>query len=208
MKPITHTRAIAPRRVRTLKTETAAMALKDFDHGLELDCLTFGQFSIIDAIAATLQHVTGPASVTLSTWTAAEFDVEQLVAMISNKTIVDFRLLIDRGFTSCVANRFKKTLTQHFGASCIRETMTHAKFCLIRNEAWNVVIRTSMNLNHNPRFEYMQVSDDPHLMAFYSDFCDQLFASPEDGLGKRRRLPIAEAGTLPFAFKPLPTWRT
>lgn len=213
MKAITHTRPVRASRKRVSKTSSAAEALSGFGHAMEVDCLTMGQFSIIDAIAAVL-NITGPANVTLCTWTAAEFDVDQLSAMIHHGKITDFRLIIDRGFVSCVANRFRKTLAEYFGINAIRETLTHAKFTLISNSEWSVVIRTSMNLNNNPRIEYIQVADDPELMAFYKTACDAIFNEEDVGLRKKRKtpklssMPQERSGSLPFEFRPLPTWRT
>lgn len=48
---------------------SARDALADFDRGMETYCLTFGQFSLMDAVEAILEK-TGPADVAISTWTA------------------------------------------------------------------------------------------------------------------------------------------
>ena len=57
---------------------------------------------------------------------------------------------------------------------------------------WSVVIRTSMNLNHNPRLEYLQVADDSDLLAFYRQVCDAIFDEEPEGLGKTRAMPALE----------------
>ena len=52
-----------------------------------------------------------------------------------------------------------------------------------------MVIRTSMNLNHNPRLEYLQVVDDADLADFWLNIADALFEEEPPGLENRRNLP-------------------
>lgn len=56
----------APRRrvIRAAKHHQAADAFGPIEPGCEIFCFTFGQFSLIDAIAALID-ATGPADVTL-----------------------------------------------------------------------------------------------------------------------------------------------
>lgn len=49
--------------------------IKDLGHGDMITGLTFGQFSLIDLIQATLR-VTGPADVAISTWSAGFYDID------------------------------------------------------------------------------------------------------------------------------------
>ena len=92
-------RRVSTSRKRLSKIADARDTLAGFDHGVEIDVATFGQFSLIDAIEAILD-VTGPASVTLATWTAAEFDLTQIEAQLLRAQITDLRLIIDRSFVS------------------------------------------------------------------------------------------------------------
>lgn len=205
-EPMTTIRPVSTSKKRLLMTETAQMALQGFGHGLELDCITFGKFSIIDAIAATLQ-ITGPAKVTVSTWTAAMFDIHQLFAMFTNGTITDFRFIVDRGFVTCCPPQFSQKVKELFGEDAIRTAATHAKFVLIENDEWAVVIRTSMNLNHNARIEYLQVTDSRELLDFYESVCQKIF-DEEPGLSNRRKPAKAVISQntfkpLAFTFKPL-----
>ena len=62
----------------------------------------------------------------------------------------------------------------------------HAKFLLVRNASWNVVVRTSMNLNENRRFETVELSDDAGLAAFLEGFVDEVFAHHAVGGTKRK----------------------
>jgi hypothetical protein len=72
-------------------------------------------------------------------------------------------------------------LRQRFGDEAIRMTVTHAKFISLRNSTWNVVIRTSMNLNENRRMENIEVSDDAALAEFLESVCDRIFAAESSG---------------------------
>lgn len=176
---------------RLSKIADARDTFKDFDHNIEIDCATFGQFSIIDVIEALLEK-TGPADVTLATWTAAAFDLSQIEKQLLNKSIRSLRLIIDRSFVSRQPG-FVKTILERFGEDSVRTTRTHAKFVVIRNDEWNVVIRTSMNLNHNPRLEYCQVVDDEGLADFWLSISEAIFDEVEPGAGNRRSVPELES---------------
>jgi hypothetical protein len=186
-------------RRRVSKIATARDTLAEFDHGIEVDVLTFGQFSIIDAIEAVLEK-TGPAHVTLATWTAAEFDLSQLQAQILRAGILDLRMIIDRSFVSRHP-KFVEIIRQKFGMQSVRTTKTHAKFVALTNENWNVLIRTSMNLNYNPRLEYLPVCDDAALCGMYLDVADRLFEEEDEGMDQSRGMPLL-AGIDHVAPKP------
>ena len=62
-----------------------------------------------------------------------------------------------------------------FGIDAIRVTRNHAKFCLIRNERWNIVLKTSMNLNMNPRMEDFDIQDCEKLADFLQAILDEIF---------------------------------
>lgn len=174
-------------RRRVSKTATARDTLAEFARDTEVDVITFGQFSIIDAIEAVLE-MTGPARVTLATWTAAAFDLSQIQAQILRASILDFRLIIDRSFVTRHP-KFVDIIHEKFGQGSVRTTTTHAKFVVIQNDSWNVLIRTSMNLNYNPRLEYLQVCDDRELCAMYLGVADALFADEDPGMDQARKLP-------------------
>lgn len=181
------TRATPSSVKRVSKIASAADTLAPFGHGTEVDVLTFGQFSIVDAIEALLAK-TGPADVTLATWTAAEFDLSQIELQLTSRRILSLRLIVDRSFVARKPE-FVELIHSRFGRGSVRTTRTHAKFVVIKNDEWNIVVRTSMNLNHNPRLEYMQVTDDPELAAFYLGVADELFGEEPEGLDNTRNVP-------------------
>jgi len=186
-----HARPVQTSRKRFSKIAEARDSLAEFGRGMEVDVMTFGQFSIIDAIEAVLE-VTGPANVTLATWTAAHFDLSQIEAQVKSANILDLRLIIDRSFVTRHP-RFVTVIHEKFGANSVRTTKTHAKFIVIHNAEWKVVIRTSMNLNFNPRLEYLQVSQDDDLADFYLGVADAIYGEIAPGMAQQRTLPELES---------------
>ena len=171
-----------------------------FDKGQEVDIATGGQFSIIDALEAVLE-ITGPADVTLATWTAADFDLTQIQGQLTSGRIRDFKLIIDRSFVARKPE-FVDVIHDKFGKDSVRSTRSHAKFVIVTNAEWKVVIRTSMNLNFNPRLEYLQIVEDPELAAFWLSVADEVFSEEEPGLVNRRSLPAfgGIAGLQPIEY--------
>ena len=180
----THTQRRAPIRPKVAATANARTALADWGPGLTTSVLTFGQFSLFDALLAVLDR-TGPAHVDLATWTAGGADLERAAQQASDGRILSLRLVVDSSFPTRQPG-YCATLVRLFGHDSIRTIRSHAKWAVIANDAWTVVIRTSMNLNNNPRLEWLEVTDDPELAAFLRTVTDDIFAET----------PPAEFGTL------------
>tara|TARA_Y100000310_G_C20211904_1_gene591723 strand:- start:293 stop:604 length:312 start_codon:yes stop_codon:yes gene_type:complete len=68
-----------------------------------------------------------------------------------------------------------QAIRKAFGADSIRITKTHARFYLITNPAWNIAVRTSANLNMNPRTEDFNIVEDQRVVEFLSVFVDSIF---------------------------------
>lgn len=79
MPPMWHERPRGTSKKRVSRTANAADSLDGFGLGCEIDVITFGQFSLIDAVDAILD-MTGPADVVIATWAAAQFDMSQIQA--------------------------------------------------------------------------------------------------------------------------------
>ena len=156
---------------RAIAAKTAAEAIGPVNPGCEIFGLSKGQFSLVDVIRHCLT-ATGPADVTISTWTAANADLGFAYELMRDGAIRSIRLIVDFSFPTrqpeyCAAMR------ERFGDDCIRVTKTHAKFVLIRNGDWSIVIRSSMNLNENRRLESFEVSDCPAM----ADWCEEVIAA-------------------------------
>ncbi len=168
------------REKRLARTESAARALAGIEPGCELLCMTYGQFSLIDGLWALLRQ-TGPADVSIATWTAAGADTTRAEQFLRDGRIRRMRWLVDRSFETRQPD-YCATLRRLFGDDAIRTTRSHAKFATIRNEAWNLAVRTSMNLNENPRLETIEVSDDPGLADFLDAIFGQVFVEQPPGV--------------------------
>ena len=180
MKAQTHKSAPRRRTIRLSKQSTALEAIGALEPGCELFILTFGQFSLIDALCTVLEQ-TGPAHVTLATWTAADADLRQSAELLRTAKISSMRFLVDRSFLTRHP-AYCATMRDLFGDKCIRTARTHAKWALISNDSWKIVFRTSMNLNHNPRLENLEISDDPALFNFLLSIADGLFGEQPAGV--------------------------
>jgi hypothetical protein len=180
-------RATRARETRVIRTANARTALAGLDHATELYVLTFGQFSLLDAITAVLD-LTGPADVTISTWTAAAADLTRAEEFLKDGRIRSLRFLVDRSFLTRQP-AYARQLVRMFGDDAIRTTRTHAKFATIRNGTWDIAVRTSMNMNENPRLEHLEVGHDPVLTGFLTGIVDEIWASEPPGLGNTRGTP-------------------
>ena len=99
------------------------------------------------------------------------------------------------------ASGYLAELVRLFGDDAIRTTRTHAKFAVITNDEWAVAVRTSMNLNENPRLESIEVSDDAALAGFLLRVVDEIFAeeAPGDYRTKSRPELAGMEGIMPQA---------
>ena len=143
-KPKTHKKQNTNRKTRISKTGTASEAIGKLEHNQDIFILTFGQFSLIDALTAILDQ-TGPANVVISSWTAADAHLEKTATMIGSSDILDFKLIIDRSFETRQP-QYCYHMRKLFGQKCIRHIRSHAKFMTIKNDNWNIVVRTSIQL--------------------------------------------------------------
>jgi hypothetical protein len=147
------------------RAQWAAEAIAQLERdGCELVGLTRGQFSLSDLLTAVLAK-TGPAALSISTWTAASASVQSMLDLLQTGQITRCRWLVDTTFVRRVPQLVAE-IRRSFGDDALRVTRTHAKFCTITNEEWQVAIRSSMNLNQNPRLESYEIGHDPQLCAW------------------------------------------
>ena len=174
-------RAINYGNIAELRQENAEKAIAELKQdGMEIFGLTRGQFSLSDLLKATLIK-TGPAELAISTWTAAHADVERMMNLLKNGLITDCKWLVDHTFVRRVP-ALTAQIRQQFGDDAIRVTKTHAKFATITNESWQVAIRSSMNLNQNPRLESFQIGHDPVLCKFLNNALADIWRRQERSL--------------------------
>jgi hypothetical protein len=149
---------------------SAEAALAGFTRGCHIFGLTKGQFSMIDLAAAVL-GITGPAGVTLWTWAIADYEAEAFGAFFRDGRVKSLRVVLDWSASQRNAVLVGE-LQERFGLDAVRITKTHAKIVTVSTpgaDGWRVVIRGSMNLNFNPRFEQFDVSDDAEVFSVVAD---------------------------------------
>jgi hypothetical protein len=162
------------REMRIAKTLSAKNAIGKIRKNSDTYILTFGQFSLIDAVIAIIDQV-GPSDVVLSTWTAADAHLEKTQEMLESSDIMSLRMIIDRSFETRQP-KYCQRMRNLFGVDCIRHIRNHAKFVIITNQEYKITIRTSMNLNENPRLENIEVSEDEELTDFMLKVVDEIFS--------------------------------
>lgn len=168
-----HARPARKSHARFAKAGVAAQAIAGFGHGMDVMGLTYGQFSLIDLIQATLD-ITGPADVTIATWSAGFYDLEAAKNFRDDGRIRSIRFVMDSG-------RQKRgqagvhDVDELFGEDSIITIRTHAKFVLIRNDDWDVCITSSMNLNKNIRCEQFEMTDDVERCEMFESFVGAAF---------------------------------
>jgi len=160
-RPIPANRVIEDQR----RAQSAAEAIANLERdGCELVGLTRGQFSLTDLLTAVLNKA-GPAALSISTWTAASASVQSMLDLLQTGKITSCRWLVDTTFVRR-APALVAEIRRSFGDDAIRVSRVHAKFATITNDEWKVAIRTSANINQNPRMESFELGHDPELCAW------------------------------------------
>ena len=169
------------RRFVANETATAADMIGPIEPRCEIFGLTGGQFSFIDMMEHVLNCI-GPAHCIVSTWTAAYASIERAMRFCDDTRLLSCRWLVDRSFMARKPELCKH-LRDTFGDDCIRTASSHAKFMLLWNDKWSIAMRTSMNLNQNPRIEDFEISDDPDLLEYMRKLCEAVFDDSGESAG-------------------------
>jgi len=147
----------AARRTRAVESfATAADAIGPVVAGLSMFAVTRGQFSMVDAVHHCVAAC-APAKVALWTWTIADYEIQAFTSLLGGD-IVSGRLVIDPGGQKKNADMLRAWQAK-FGPKSVQMTLTHAKMALVEGNGLRVLLRGSMNLNYNPRFEQLDVTE-------------------------------------------------
>lgn len=150
--------SVAGRRLRAVESfRSAADCIGPVEPGMSVFAVTRGQFSMIDAISHVLDEL-GPSRISLWTWTIAEYEVVVFTEMMRDARLEDALLVIDGG----ARNKNHALIAQWkaiFGAESVRYVTNHAKIATVEGGGRRVLLRGSMNLNFNPRFEQLDVTE-------------------------------------------------
>ena len=161
------------KKIIACKLGSANQAIGNIEKNTDTFVLTYGQFSLIDALVAILDQ-TGPAHVAISTWTAAHAHLDRSAELMEAASVLSFKMIVDRSFKTRQP-KYYEHMAGLFGADSIRAINTHAKFMVIRNDKWDIVVRTSMNLNENPRLENIEISENKDFADFFSRIVSDVF---------------------------------
>jgi len=153
----TRTKRAVRRRARAIETfGNAADAIGPITADTNVFLLTRGQFSMIDIVRHVLADL-GPAAVSLWTWAIADYEVEVLGGLMADRNVTAARLILDRSAEHRNAP-IVRHWRQQFGDDTVRVCKNHAKIARVWTPTLRVLIRGSMNLNYNPRFEQADVT--------------------------------------------------
>lgn len=141
--------------------------------------LTQGNFSLIDLIYEILQKI-GKSDIICTTWSAGIKDAHQVKWMVDTNLINSFKIITDHSYATR-QKTYASSLDELFGKENIRTSEIHAKFTLIENENYKIVIRTSMNLNANKTCENFEIDDSQEVFDFYMSFINHTFQNMSDG---------------------------
>ena len=196
-KPRVFKRRNDNRSIRMAKLSTAREAIGKIEKDMDVYILTFGQFSLIDALVAILDS-TGPADVSIATWTAADAHLARSAELLESADICSLRFIVDRSFETRQPEYCHHMRTL-FGDQCIRAIRSHAKFMLIRSNTMDVVVRTSMNLNENPRLENIEISESASFAIFLQSIVDGIFSEVDEATNRSQMLDLCDLqDTYPF----------
>ena len=158
-----------PELMRLMRKQNAAEFIGEMAPGIHRFGVSKGQFSLIDLIEGITDQI-GKCDLSLSTWTAARADLTRLEDLLATR-FNSVRFLLDFSFQRRQPALIAQ-IRKLFGDESIVVTRNHAKFMLLKKDDWRLVVRTSMNLNFNPRLEDVDIKDDPELF----DFLDAILA--------------------------------
>lgn len=150
---------------------------------MSLFAITRGQWSMLDAVLHVLNEV-GRSRISLWTWTVAEYEVQVLSRLRMDKRVSIGHLVIDAGARNKNAEiiaEWKAT----FGEDSVRYVINHSKIATVESESGlKFLLRGSMNLNFNPRFEQFDISEGGPAFELVRDIETSLPDLPDTCIGK------------------------
>lgn len=151
--------SVAARRKRAVETFSAAgESIGPLSAGMSMFAITRGQWSMIDAILWVLSQA-GPSRLSVWTWTIAEYEVQVIERLLIDQQISQATMVIDHG----ARKKNAQILAQwrgRFGDDSVRYCLNHAKIATVESgSGLRILMRGSMNLNSNPRFEQFDLTE-------------------------------------------------
>jgi len=136
---------------------TPAEDIGPIEPGMSVFCITRGQWSMIDAVLHTLEYVHA-ANLSIWTWHVAVSNVDVLQTLICSNRVEHATLILDN--TGDSRNNATGPLwRERFGNNSVRICHNHAKMVRVWNDKFRVLLRGSCNMNRNPRFEQLDITE-------------------------------------------------
>lgn len=198
--------------------QNAAATIGPIERGMHVFAITRGQFSMIDAVSHALAFCGNGATLTLWTWVIADYETTVFRALAERGEIANATLVIDHGFhrkeTARESHKTNAAMIalwrERFGSSSVRYVVNHAKIATVEGNGLRVLLRGSMNLNFNPRFEQLDVSEGcagfDLVRRIESDLPVLQDGSPHGDAVRASKLENAFDATTLELFKGLKTW--
>ena len=140
---------------------SASETIGPIEREMSLFAVTRGQWSMIDAIMHCLKEIRPGPHVSCWTWTIADYEVDSIHSLMVRDEVIDARLVID--ITASRATMKRQPIVESwrtkFGPTSIRTCKNHAKIARVWNDEFRLLLRGSMNLNQNPRFENFDLTE-------------------------------------------------
>ena len=190
----------SPSARRTRANESfgcAAQCIGKVEAGMSLFAVTRGQWSMIDAVLHVLDQV-GPAKLSLWTWTVAEYEVQVFTRLREDRRVTGGRLVIDAGARNKNAGIIAEWKSS-FGDGSVRYVTNHSKIARIESASGlKFLLRGSMNLNFNPRFEQFDITEGGPDFDLVEEIEDELPLLGDNCTGKQ----VWAASRVGEAFEP------
>lgn len=162
------------RAVEALRS--ASEAIGPIAPGGSVFLVTRGQFSMLDMIQHVIAEL-GPAAVSIWTWAIADYEVEAMAGLMANRAITGGRLIVDRSAEQRSVGTIDAWRAR-FGVDAVRVCKNHAKIARVWTADRHVLLRGSMNLNWNPRFEQADISEGGPAFDLVTSLEDELPVLP------------------------------
>ena len=144
-----------------------------FQKGYSAFGMNNGSFSFGDVITHVLEQI-GPAHALISTWIASQAATTKVCHFMEDNRFLSVKFLVDRMFSESRKPVYDY-IVKNFGLDAIRTSRNHAKFCILYNDDYSVVIETSANLNKNTRLETFRITEDDQFCLFFRNIFDEFF---------------------------------
>jgi hypothetical protein len=148
---------ITRRKTAVEAWRNAAETIGKLENGMSLFAVTRGQFSMIDIINYLVVEL-GQAGVSIWTWVVADYEVEVMTALIDSRKLREGILIVD--YSAGKRNPdIIESWRSKFGPMSVKVCKNHAKIARVWNDDFHFLAWGSMNLNFNPRFEQLDLTE-------------------------------------------------